>query len=488
MSAAEAPRGEIFPRRSSRGVVLGLSGPALACVLTGAVIMVFSIPVAGTVHGLVASMPVWLTLGVLGLVPMGAVGGRLIDWLPVGISYALRRATGQHQFRRPVWTTRPAGTLALAGSRARLRVHLDERDSTAFLHDPHKRTLSATCKVSHGQFMMSDPDAQQALANGYADLLSSLGQADGICRIQVQQRAMADGGVAVKAHWGRWADKAPQDSQVRHNYEALMSRSTTATEHHESSITITLDLDKVRGAVKSYGGGLAGGVAVLRQRMRLLEDHLPAAGLTSRGWMTPSELAVVIRTAYDPGLAVALQQHPSWAGELSEAGPIAVEAGWSHMRTDTGYHKVIQIIRWPRLKVVAGFMHPLVLLPGVKFSISFTYKPIETSKAVRDAQHDDAREAEARDDRRRFGRRDTIVHRRERAQAEQHLADLDDGFSDMDHVVLIAISAADKTALDRATEDVKSAVRRAKSVPMTMFAQQDELFDAAALPLALEVR
>ncbi|MDO4899447.1 SCO6880 family protein [Actinomyces sp.] len=487
MSSAAVSRGEIFPRRSSRGVVLGLSGPALVCVLAGAVIAVFSMPIAGGLRGLVVTAPVWVLLLVLGLVPMGA-GGKLVDWMPVGVSYVYRRLSGQHQWRRPVWRTRPAGTLALAGSRARLRLFLDERDSTAFIHDPHKHTLTATCKVTHGQFMMSDADKQDEMAAGYADLLASLGQADGVCRIQVQQRSMADGGVGVQSHWDQWQDKAPQASTVRRNYEALLRRSTTATEQHESTITITLDLDAVSGAVKSYGGGLRGGAAVLRQRMRLLEDHLPAAGLTSRGWITPSELAVVIRTAYDPGLAVRLQQHPEEAGDLPDAGAMAVDNGWASMHTDTGWHQVLQIGRWPRLKVVPGFLHPLVLVPGVKLSMSLIYRPIETARAVKDAQHDDAREAEAREDRRKIGRRDTIIHRRERAQAERHLADLDDGHSDMDHVALIAVSAPDREALDRAVEDVRSAIRRAKCTPRTLYAQQDELFDAAALPLGLGMR
>lgn len=486
-ASAETVVGEVFPRRSSRGALLGLSRAALACVLAGAVIAVFSMPVSGGVHGLLVTMPVWATLWLLGLTPMGAVGGKVVDWAPVAVSFAVRRATGQYQYRRPVWRTRPAGTLALPGSRARLRLYMDERDQTAFVHDPHKRTLTVTCKVTHGQFLMSDPASRQQSADGFAGLLASVGQADGVSRIQIQHRVMADGGVAVRSHWDQWEDKAA-DGAVRRNYEQLMSRSITSTENHQSSITITLDLNEVAGAVKSYGGGLKGGAAVLRERMRLLEDCLPSAGVTSRGWMTPDELAVIIRTAYDPELAVRLQQHPEEAGDLCEAGPVAVDSAWAHMRTDSGYHAVLQIHRWPRRRVGAGFLHPLVLMPGVKMAFTLVYRPIDTARAVRDAEHDDAREVDAKIDRQKAGRRDTVIHQRERSQARDHLMALDDGFEDMDHIALVAVTAQDRQSLDRAVEDVKSAVRRAKCNSWVLVGQQDELFDAAALPLGLGVR
>lgn len=478
----------MFPRRSSRGVVLGLSGAAMGCVLLGAGIAVFSLPVTGSVTGLAVTLPVWGLLLVLGLVPMGTVGGRLIDWVPVGVSYITRRATGQHQYRRPVFRTRPAGTLALPGSRARLRLVVDERTGTALVHDPHKRTLAATCLVAHGQFMMSDGIEQTAKANGFAGLCSAVGEADGVIRLQVLERSMADSGVGVRSHWEQWDDKALQGAVVRTNYETLLRQSAMETENHESSITVVLDLERVKQAVKSYGGGLRGGAAVMRQRMRLVEDHLHDAGLTLRGWVSPTELAVIIRGAYDPGVAVRLQQHPEEADDLADAGPMAVDGGWTSMRTDSGWHKVLQITRWPRVRAQAGFLSSLVLLPGVKMSTSIIYKPIAADRAVRDAQRADTQEAEARRDRHKVGRRDTIINRRERAQAERHLADLDDGWIDMDHATLISVSAPTRKELDRAVEDVRSAVRRAKCACRTLVAQQDETFDAAALPLGLGVR
>ena len=489
MAAAQAPaRGEIFPRRSSRGVVLGLSGPALACVLVGAVILAFAVPVLGGLGGLAVSAPVWGSLLALGLVPMGSAGGKLVDWMPIGVSFVARRATGQHEYRRPVWRTRPAGTLALAGSRARLRLWVDERDQTAFIHDPHAKTLAATCKVSHTGFMMADEVEQDSAADGFAELMASVGEASGVCRITVQHRATADGGAGIAGHWESWPDKAAAGSAARSNYEELMARSAGSIESRQSSITIVLDLEDCAREVRAVGGGLAGAAGVMRERMRLLEDHLAGAGVALRGWMTPDELAVVIRSAYDPEVAQRLQSFPAEAGGLDDAGPMAIDSGWSMLRTDTGYHRVLTVGRWPRRRVVPGFLHPVMLVPGVTCSMTLVYKPIESAQAIRDAEHDDSREAGAREDRARLGKRNTIIHRREAFQAAQHLADLDDGHADLDHAALVVVSAADRKGLDRATEVVKSELRRAKCVPRVMVAQQDVLFDAAALPLGLGMR
>ena len=151
----EVPR-ERFPRASLTGFFLGFSPAAASCVAAAAVIAGFAAPMIGGLHGVGVSSPVWIGLLVLGLVPSKQVDGRLIDWTPVLVSWAIRRASRQNQFRRSVWKTRPAGTLWLPGSKARLRMHKDPVSGAVMIHDPHRRTLVAMCRVSHSQFMLAD--------------------------------------------------------------------------------------------------------------------------------------------------------------------------------------------------------------------------------------------------------------------------------------------------------------------------------------------
>ena len=52
----------------------------------------------------------------------------------------------------------------------------------------------------------------------------------------------------------------------------------------------------------------------------------------------------------------------------------------------------------------------------------------------------------------------------------------------------MTVSAPTKEALARGVEDVRSAAKAVMTEARTVIAQQDELFEAAVLPLALGVR
>ena len=157
-------------------------------------------------------------------------------------------------------------------------------------------------------------------------------------------------------------------------------------ERHEASITIVLDLEKVRKSVRAYGGGKTGAAALMRQRMSTLEQQLDSAGLTLRGWLTKDDLATIVRCAYDPAAATRLQAHPEQVEDLEDAGPMAVDPDWTQVRTDSGFHKVMRIAKWSREKSVIGFLEKVLLVPGTVVTASFIYSPVPSSKAVKDAQ------------------------------------------------------------------------------------------------------
>ena len=91
-------------------------------------------------------------------------------------------------------------------------------------------------------------------------------------------------------------------------------------------------------------------------------------------------------------------------------------------------------------------------------------------------------------DRQRAGTHSTVVNEMDHAQAVEHLAELNTGFADMDHTVLLTVSAPSKEALAQGVEDVRNAVREVMAEPRTLICQQDELFEAATMPLGLGVR
>jgi len=69
-----------------------------------------------------------------------------------------RKALGQHRYRTRPMKPRPAGTLALPGDMARLRVLVDEVTGSAMVHGPYDGTLTAVLKVGHGAFVQETCD------------------------------------------------------------------------------------------------------------------------------------------------------------------------------------------------------------------------------------------------------------------------------------------------------------------------------------------
>lgn len=483
-----APAAEVIPRKSSSGFFLGLSFPAVCCVLAALIILAFATPVFGGFRGIGFTAPVWGPLLALGLVPVSYIEGRAVDWAPIGASYLIRRVTGQHRYRARVWRTRPEGTLGLPGNRAAMKMHVDEVTGAVMVRDPHKKTLAVTASVKSGSFLLDETDKKNAKGNGYGRLLSTLGAADGVKLIQILVRSTADAGADVRRYWAQNRVQTGTSSPVQASYRDLLRDAASFTERHETTITVVVDLKKVKSAVRSYGGGMQGAAAVMRQRMRTLESLLDAAGLQLRGWLTKEDLATAIRCAYDPAAATRLQIHPEQVEDLEDAGPMAVDGGWTQVRTDSARHKVMRVAKWPRAKAEIGFLKGSIMVPGTVLAASFLYRPVPATKAAKDARREGSREVEGFKDRQRAGTHSTVVNEMDHAQAVEHLAELNTGFADMDHTVLLTVSAPSKEALAQGVEDVRNAVREVMAEPRTVICQQDELFEAATMPLGLGVR
>lgn len=483
-----APAAEVIPRKSSSGVFLGLSFRAVCCALAGVTVLVFATPVFGGFRGIAFTAPVWLPLLVLGLYPVPYIDGHAIDWVPIGVSYLVRRVHGQHQYRVKVWRTRPEGTLGLPGSRARLEMLVDEVSGAVMVLDRHDKTLRVTAAVQGGSFLLDEVAEKNSKGNGFAQLLSTVGAADGVKLIQVLLRGMADAGADRYRYWANNRVQTGLGGPAQASYRDLLRQSASFTERHESTITLVVDLKKVKSAVRSYGGGKTGAAAVMRQRMSTLEGALSAAGLKLRGWLTKDDLAATIRCAYDPAAATRLQVHPEQVEDLEDAGPMAVDGGWTQVRTDSAFHKVMRIAKWSREKSEIGFLEKVIMVPETVVAVSFLYRPVPAAQAAKDAHRENSREVEAQKDRQKAGKTSTVVNQMDQLQAVEHLADLNRGFADMDHCVLVTVSAPNEEALAKGVENVRSEGRKVKAELRTVICQQDELFEAATMPLGLGVR
>ena len=471
-----------FSRLTRRGVLLGLSGPQLVVIGIGAVVLVFTLYLGGGML-LAFALPIILLCAALAWVGIG--GRKLIEWLPIVARWMWRSTGGQLMFRRRIVKPRPAGTLALPGDAARLRQWLDPKTGAVMVHDPHQATLTAIVSVSHPAFILLDPLEQERRVVSWSRVLATACRSGRIASLQVMERTLPDSGKGLAEWWSRHGSH--DDTWTSATYSELIGRAGPAGERHASTISLSLDMKTAARAIRAAGGGNRGAAAVLRQEMSTITAALRAADLTPSEWLEPGDLAVMLRGAYDPVVASALERHGDLGRELATAGPVAVAESWSSLRSDSAHHCVLWISEWPRALVFPGFLAPVLLSSGVRRTFSLLYTPLRTDQAARDIRKKKTEYVSDAAQRQRIGQIEDAQQSAEFQDVLQQEADLTAGHGILRATGLIAISAPDLDELERAVATIEQAAIQASCETRRLWGQQAQAFSAAALPLCRTV-
>ncbi|CAI9413262.1 SCO6880 family protein [Nocardioides sp. T2.26MG-1] len=467
-----------FSRLTRRGVLLGLSGSQLVVVGFGAIMLVFALYFGGG-PSLMYVVPVLLLCASLAFIGVG--GRKLIEWLPVVSRWVWRSTGGQLLFRRHIVKPRPAGTLSLPGDAARLRQWLDPESGAVMVHDPHTATLTAIVGVTHPAFILLDPIEQQRRVTSWGRVLATACRSGRIASLQVMERTLPDSGKGL-AEW--WSQHGTHDtSWTSTTYGELIDRAGPAGERHASTVSISLDMKAAGRAIRAAGGGNRGAAAVLRQEMSTLTAALRAADLAPSGWLAPGDLAVILRSAYDPVVAGALERHGELGRDLATAGPVAVTENWSSVRSDSAHHCVLWISEWPRSLVYPGFLAPVLLSSGVRRTFTLLYTPMRTDQAARDIRKKKTEYISDAAQRQRIGQIEDAQQSAEYNDVLQQEADLTAGHGVLRTTGLIAVSAQDPDELERAVADIEQAAIQALCETRRLWGQQAQAFSSAALPL-----
>ena len=471
-----------FSRLARRGIMLGLSLPQLIVLGIAVLTVVFSLYTADGM-GLAWTAPVWGTCALLAVIPAG--GRKVIEWVPILARWAARTYLGQLIYRRRVIKPRPAGPLALPGDAAPLREWEDPETGAAMVHDPHAQTLTAILGVSHPAFVLLDPGEQQRRVSGWGRVLAAACRSGRIARIQVSERTLPDSGTGL-AEW--WRTHGTDDgSWAATTYAELIERAGPAGERHATTISLALDMKAAARQIRTSGGGIRGAAAVLRQEMSTLTTALRAAELSSTGWLTPGEVAVVLRSAYDPAAAPALERHGDLGRDLATAGPVAVTETWDRLRSDSAHHAVLWITEWPRSQVYPGFLAPLVLSNGILRTLALHYTPVRADQAARDLRKKKTELISDAAQRRKIGQIDDAASSAELDDVLQQEADLTAGHGVLRVSGLVSVSAPTVDELDAAVAAVEQAAIQASCETRRLVGQQAQAFTAAALPLCRPV-
>lgn len=471
-----------FSRLARRGVLLGLSGAQLVVVSIAAVTLIAALYLGGGIM-LAYVAPVLLICAAL---TFASVGGRkLVEWLAIVGRWAWRSTGGQLLFRRRIVRPRPAGTLALPGDSARLRQWLDPESGAAMVHDPHQATLTAIVGVTHPAFILLDPIEQQRRVTSWGRVLATACRSGRIASLQVMERTLPDSGKGL-AEW--WAQHGQQNgSWPSTTYGELIDRAGPAGERHSSTVSVSIDMKAAARAIRAAGGGNRGAASVLRQEMSTITAALRAADLAPTRWLEPGDLALILRSAYDPVVAGALERHGDLGRDLATAGPVAVSENWSTVRSDSAVHCVLWISEWPRSLVFPGFLAPLLLSSGVRRTVSLLYTPMRNDQAARDIRKKKTEYISDAAQRQRIGQIEDAQQSAEYSDVLQQEADLTAGHGILRTTGLIAVSAQDLVELERVVADIEQAAIQASCETRRLWGQQAQSFSAAALPLCRTV-
>jgi hypothetical protein len=463
-----------FGARQRKGVLLGLSGPRLTVLGMAILLLTVGLFTAGLAGALLVG-PLVLLLAVSAFVPVA--GRAAVEWAPVAGHWALRRALKQDVYRVRPLAPRPAGTLALPGDAAALRLHVDRVSGAAMIHDPHRQTLTVTCAVSHPSFVLLGVEDQNRRVHGWGRALAGLARSGHIAAVQVLEITSPDQGTAVQ-DW--WAGHGRHDrSWAARTYGEFVAAAAPCSARHRTTITLSLDLRRAARAVSRAGGGLAGAAAVLRADMTTFAAALRAAELRPDHWLGEAELAQLIRAAFDPDAA----DSTSVGKRLATAGPVGIREHWSWVESDRSASAVLWISEWPRAQAYPNFLAPLVLAPGVRKTLCLIARPVPAAQARKDIRRQKVEYVTDAEQKARIGQ---VADYTDTAEYHDLLAreqELAVGHADLRFAGLIAITAPGKDELDAAVAQLEQAAIGCECETRLLVGQQSQAFTAAALPL-----
>jgi hypothetical protein len=466
-----------FGRRSTRGLILGFSTPRVIVLALAAIAAVIGLVVANVV-GLIFTALLW---GPLIAAAFVRVGGRpAVEWAGPAFHFGSRKAAAQTEYRTEIpLKPRPAGTLALPGDAAALRLHNDEVSGAVMIHDPHRQTMTAVINVSHPAFVLLDTDDRALRVARWARVYAALAHSGTCASIQVLEAAVPDPSTgqlewhaAHGVHDGGWADT---------EYTNLLDQVRLHAGTHRTTVSLALDMRAAGRAIKAAGRGITGAAEVLRGDMASLADALKACGLQTNGWLDEPQLASIVRSAYDPLASIDPHTHP--AANLARSGPTAVSEQWDRLQHDSGWSTVFWVSEWPRIEVAADFLHALIFAPGVRRNFSLIARPLPTDTALRQIRKDKTESLADMAQKRRVGQIADLSDAQEYDDLLARERSVVAGHTDVEFSGFITVTAPGPDELDAARALIVRAAAQGACEVRTLYGCQAQAFIVSTLPL-----
>ncbi|ADD45066.1 PrgI family protein [Stackebrandtia nassauensis] len=481
--------------------MFGLS--ARRTILLGSAALLTAWPLA--VSAVSSGWVCWPMAMILAASALVRIGGRTVDeWAASALSYELGAWRNLHKFVAGPW--RPTGRNApasgqpdLPGVLAPLEIleapYPGSAIPLAIAHHRLDHTYTAVAKVRFSGIGLADSDHRVRRIDGWGGLLASLcTEGNPIVRMQVLQRTVPESGAQLRNwHQEHLADDAPEAAVAI--TESLLSTATVATSTRETYLAFTMDASRAASAIRSAGGGSAGAAVVLTRQLRALTPQIAAADLHLDQWLSPRDLAEVIRTSFDPDSTRPMAERRARTPRQGDndglgvgadpvaAGPLFADAGRGVYRHDGATSVTYWVAQWPRSEVHPTVLGPLLAEGVHRRSMSMHYEPLAPRAAEREVMRERTSRSVAVRMRQRTGQ---VVPEHERAalaRAEAQDSERAAGHGLVRATGYITVTVTDPSDLDDACAAVEADAASARVELHRMWFAADIGFSCSVLPL-----
>jgi hypothetical protein len=488
MSETAEARTYRFAPRDRAGWLLGLAG--VQCLLVAAGLVASGTLLSAGAPGVLVPVPV-----VLGLV--GAFVGwdrqPLHELLPVAMAWVLRSDERRfHATLAPVLSGRVAQPSLPAWFGPLRLVDLDGGSwapgGLGVVLDTRARTYTGVLSVSGREFALLDRVEQERLLATWGDAFCA--ERGPVARVVATEWSAPAGLEEHLSYLGERQAGADDEPAVA-AYRELLDRAGPLATRHQVLLSVTVAAQRLRS---SHRGGDLDSVAaeVLVEQLRLLAARLEAAGLAAEAPLTAGQIAHALRLRCDPGVQPVLARRARTlsdaVGGLSahNAGPLAAEATWRHVKVDCAFHASYWVAEWPRLEVGPNWLEPMLLHAGGTRSFALVVEPVAPSASQRQIDRDATRLASDEEQRSRGGWRVGARHHRAQAAVAEREAELVAGYPEVGFTGLLTVTAADPEALERSCAEYEQVAAQA-GLELRRLDGRHHLALAATLPLGRPV-
>lgn len=411
-------------RRSRSIGLLGL-GPAATFTMLGCLVVLLVVAAVSFRALWYVAPPMALAGGAglirIGGVPLAQVAVQRLRWW--------RGARAGHTSYRAEVVLCHAGELQLPGTLAATEL-LSAEDGRGgrygLVRDRHTGFLTATVRVVPTSTWLADPgDADQWVAN-WAAWLASLGYVPAVRWATVTVDTAPDPGLTLTDQIAAVIDTAAPRGALE-IIDQVVAAAPAAAADVNTWVSITFDPTASPVQPRS----IAEAVTETGQALSGLESALASCGVTVLGRARASDIAGMVRTAFDPavrgeisrlladGLSTALEDQLNWAS----AGPAGAEERWDCYQHDSGTSVTWAWREAPRQNVTSDVLSRLLAPGSWPKRVSLQYRPLPAHAAAATLDSE-VRAAEFRHEYSRRTRRDVTArdvhdHARARQAADE---------------------------------------------------------------------